>query len=43
MFTIVPVMDTLSLYVDQRVRVSKVTAESALTRDTVAVNADAKA
>ena len=41
MFTIVPVVDSLSPYVDQRVRVSKVTAESALTRDTVPVNVDA--
>ena len=41
MFTIVPVVDSLSRYVDQRVRVSKVTAESALTRDTVPVNVDA--
>ena len=40
-FTIIPVVDTLSLYVDQRVRVSKVSAESALTRDTVPVNVDA--
>ena len=38
---IVPVVDTLSPYVDQRVRVTKVTAESALTRDTVPVNVDA--
>jgi regulator of protease activity HflC (stomatin/prohibitin superfamily) len=40
-FTIIPVVNTLSHYVDQRVRVSKVTAESALTRDTVPVNVDA--
>jgi len=38
---IIPVVDTLSPYVDQRVRVTKVTAESALTRDTVPVNVDA--
>jgi regulator of protease activity HflC (stomatin/prohibitin superfamily) len=38
---IVPVVDSLSAYVDQRVRVTKVTAESALTRDTVPVNVDA--
>jgi regulator of protease activity HflC (stomatin/prohibitin superfamily) len=38
---IIPVVDTLSLYVDQRVRVTKVTAESTLTRDTVPVNVDA--
>jgi regulator of protease activity HflC (stomatin/prohibitin superfamily) len=38
---IVPVVDTLSSYVDQRVRVSSVSAESTLTRDTVPVNVDA--
>jgi regulator of protease activity HflC (stomatin/prohibitin superfamily) len=41
LFTIIPVVDTLSRYVDQRVRVTKVTAETALTRDTVPVNVDA--
>lgn len=40
-FMIVPVVDTLSRYVDQRVRVTTVSAESALTRDTVPVNVDA--
>jgi regulator of protease activity HflC (stomatin/prohibitin superfamily) len=40
-FLIVPVVDTLSRYVDQRVRVTTVSAESALTRDTVPVNVDA--
>ena len=38
---IVPIVDTLSRYVDQRVRVSTVFAESTLTRDTVPVNVDA--
>jgi regulator of protease activity HflC (stomatin/prohibitin superfamily) len=38
---IVPIIDTLSAYVDQRVRVSSVTAEATLTRDTVPVNVDA--
>lgn len=38
---IVPVVDTLSPYVDQRVRVASVSAESTLTRDTVPVNVDA--
>ncbi len=38
---IVPVIDTISQYVDQRVRVSSVSAESTLTRDTVPVNVDA--
>jgi regulator of protease activity HflC (stomatin/prohibitin superfamily) len=40
-FMIIPIIDTLSPYVDQRVRVSSVSAESALTRDTVPVNVDA--
>lgn len=41
LFFIIPVVDTISKYIDQRVRVSDVTAESALTRDTVPVNVDA--
>jgi regulator of protease activity HflC (stomatin/prohibitin superfamily) len=40
-FMIIPVIDEISLYVDQRVRVAEVSAESALTRDTVPVNVDA--
>lgn len=40
-FLIVPVVDRLSRYVDQRVRVANVTAESTLTRDTVPVSVDA--
>lgn len=40
-FMIVPFVDRLSTFVDQRVRVSTVTAESTLTRDTVPVNVDA--
>jgi regulator of protease activity HflC (stomatin/prohibitin superfamily) len=40
-FMIVPVIDSISQYVDQRVRVTDVKAESALTRDTVPVNVDA--
>ena len=40
-FLIIPVVETLSRYVDQRVRVSTVSAESTLTRDTVPVNVDA--
>jgi hypothetical protein len=40
-FMIVPVIDRISQYVDQRVRVVEVSAESALTRDTVPVNVDA--
>src|SRR5437773_2170689 len=41
LFFIVPIIETLSAYVDQRVRVASVTAESALSRDTVPVNVDA--
>ena len=41
MIWIIPVIDTLSAYVDQRIRVTDVSAESALTRDTVPVNVDA--
>ena len=40
-FLLVPIVDTLSRFVDQRVRVATVTAESTLTRDTVPVNVDA--
>jgi len=40
-FMIIPVIDEISMYVDQRVRVTAVKAESALTRDTVPVNVDA--
>jgi len=38
---ILPILETLSRYVDQRVRVSTVSAESTLTRDTVPVSVDA--
>jgi regulator of protease activity HflC (stomatin/prohibitin superfamily) len=41
LFYIIPVIETLSPYVDQRVRVASVSAESTLTRDTVPVNVDA--
>jgi regulator of protease activity HflC (stomatin/prohibitin superfamily) len=41
LFHVIPVIDTLSRSVDQRVRVASVTAESTLTRDTVPVNVDA--
>jgi len=41
MFMIVPVIDHISVYVDQRTRVVQVSAETALTRDTVPVNVDA--
>jgi len=41
LFHMIPVVDSLSRYVDQRVRVANVSAESTLTRDTVPVNVDA--
>jgi hypothetical protein len=41
LFLIIPVIDKISGFVDQRIRVTAVTAESALTRDTVPVNVDA--
>jgi regulator of protease activity HflC (stomatin/prohibitin superfamily) len=41
LFYIVPIVETLSSFVDQRVRVASVSAESTLTRDTVPVNVDA--
>ena len=40
-FHMIPVIDSLSRFVDQRVRVASVTAESTLTRDTVPVNVNA--
>src|SRR5436309_1753250 len=40
-FHVVPIVDRVSRYVDQRVRVANVSAESTLTRDTVPVNVDA--
>jgi len=41
MFWIVPIVDTLSPFVDQRIRVTSVSAESTLSKDTVPVNVDA--
>lgn len=40
-FHVIPIIDTVSRTVDQRVRVASVSAESTLTRDTVPVNVDA--
>jgi regulator of protease activity HflC (stomatin/prohibitin superfamily) len=40
-FHVIPVVDKVSEYVDQRIRVTDVRAETALTRDTVPVNVDA--
>ncbi len=41
LFMIIPIVDSLSHLIDQRMRVTDVTAESALTRDTVPVDVDA--
>lgn len=41
LFWIVPIVDVVAHFVDQRVRATNVTAESALSRDTVPVNVDA--
>jgi regulator of protease activity HflC (stomatin/prohibitin superfamily) len=40
-FFIIPIAETLSSFVDQRVRVTSVSAESTLSRDTVPVDVDA--
>jgi len=40
-FMIVPIIDSVSAYIDQRVRVSAFKAEQTLTKDTVPVNVDA--
>lgn len=41
LFLIVPLIDTIYKYIDQRVRVTDFKAEQALTKDTVPVNVDA--
>jgi regulator of protease activity HflC (stomatin/prohibitin superfamily) len=41
LFFVIPVVDQVTHIIDQRVRVTDVTAESALTRDTVPVDVDA--
>jgi regulator of protease activity HflC (stomatin/prohibitin superfamily) len=41
LFFLIPIVDEISHLIDQRVRVTDVTAESALTRDTVPVDVDA--
>ena len=41
LYHIIPIVDTVSRTVDQRVRVANVSAESTLTRDTVPVDVDA--
>jgi regulator of protease activity HflC (stomatin/prohibitin superfamily) len=40
-FFIIPIIDQLSAYIDQRVRVTEFRAEQTLTKDTVPVNVDA--
>lgn len=40
-FMVIPIVDQISHLIDQRMRVTDVTAESALTRDTVPVDVDA--
>lgn len=40
-FMIIPIIDSISAYIDQRVRVSAFKAEQTLTKDTVPVNVDA--
>ena len=40
-FLIIPIIDSVSTYIDQRVRVSAFKAEQTLTKDTVPVNVDA--
>jgi len=41
LFFIVPVLDSITAWIDQRIRTSEFSAEQALTRDTVPVNVDA--
>jgi regulator of protease activity HflC (stomatin/prohibitin superfamily) len=41
LFMVIPIIDKVSDFVDQRIRVTAVSAESTLTRDTVPVNVDA--
>jgi regulator of protease activity HflC (stomatin/prohibitin superfamily) len=40
-FFIIPIIDTITKYIDQRVRVTDIKAEKTLTKDTVPVNVDA--
>jgi uncharacterized membrane protein YqiK len=41
LFFIIPVIDNIAAWIDQRIQTTAVTAEQALTRDTVPVNVDA--
>jgi regulator of protease activity HflC (stomatin/prohibitin superfamily) len=40
-FMIIPILDRVNKYIDQRVRVNEIKAEQTLTKDTVPVNVDA--
>lgn len=41
LFAIVPIIDVVTVWIDQRIRTNEFSAEQALTRDTVPVNVDA--
>jgi len=41
LFLIIPILDTITAWIDQRIRTTEVNAEQALTKDTVPVNVDA--
>ena len=41
LFLLVPILDQVAVWIDQRIRTTEVNAEQALTRDTVPVNVDA--
>jgi regulator of protease activity HflC (stomatin/prohibitin superfamily) len=41
LFLLVPILDQVTVWIDQRIRTSEFSAEQALTRDTVPVNVDA--
>jgi hypothetical protein len=41
LFILVPIIDQVTVWIDQRIRTSEFSAEQALTRDTVPVNVDA--
>jgi regulator of protease activity HflC (stomatin/prohibitin superfamily) len=41
LFLIVPILDNITAWIDQRIRTTEVNAEQALTKDTVPVNVDA--
>jgi regulator of protease activity HflC (stomatin/prohibitin superfamily) len=41
LFILVPILDQIAVWIDQRIRTSEFSAEQALTRDTVPVNVDA--